>query len=269
MLRTRQHGDVTEIRLTTTFLGRPMYSVSAYLFDGTLVDTGPPRTGRELARWAAGQPIDQIVNTHHHEDHVGGNAFLSHLPALAPPDTVPRLARAPRIPLYRRTTFGQPRPATATALGDVVATRHHTLHVIPTPGHAFDHVVLWLPERGWLFSADLYLMERARYVRRRDDVGLWMESLRRMLAYDFDTMFCAHAGPVGDAHAAIRRKLAYWEELQGEALRLADAGCSPQAIRRRLLGREGFLTAWSGGNFSKENLIRALLAMGAGEKAVA
>ena len=109
MLRTRQHGDVTEIRLTTTFLGLPMYSVSAYLFDGTLVDTGPPRTGRELARWAAGQPIDQIVNTHHHEDHVGGNAFLSHLPALAPPDTVPRLARAPRIPLYRRTTFGQPR----------------------------------------------------------------------------------------------------------------------------------------------------------------
>ena len=56
---------------------------------------------------------------------------------------------------------------------------------------------------------------------------------------------------------------------RGEALRLADAGCSPQAIRRRLLGREGFLTAWSGGNFSKENLIRALLAMGAGEKAVA
>lgn len=264
MLRPRQHGDVTEIRLTTTFLGRPMYSVSAYLFDGTLVDTGPPRTGRELAAWAEGQPIDQIVNTHHHEDHVGGNAFLPHLPALAPPDTVPRLARAPRIPLYRRTTFGQPRPAPASPLGDSVSTRSHTLQVIPTPGHAFDHAVLWLPERGWLFSADLYLMERARYVRRRDDVGLWMASLRRMLGYDFDTMFCAHAGKVDDAHAAIERKLAYWEELRGEVQRLAAAGYSPRAIRRCLLGREGFLTYWSGGNFSKENLIRALLATDGG-----
>jgi glyoxylase-like metal-dependent hydrolase (beta-lactamase superfamily II) len=259
VLRARQHGDVTEIRLTTTVLGRPLYGVSAYLFDGTLIDTGPPRTGRELAAWARGQEIEQIVNTHHHEDHVGGNAFLPHLPALAPPDTVQRLARAPRIPFYRRTTFGQPRPALASPLGERVATRCHTLQVIATPGHAFDHVVLWLPERGWLFSADLYLMERARYVRRRDDVGRWMESLRRMLAYDFDTMFCAHAGCVPEAHAALRRKLAYWEELRGECRRLAEMGYSAERIRTSLLGREGFLTYWSGGSFSKTNLIIALL----------
>lgn len=269
MLRTRQHGDVTEIRLTTTLLGRPLYSVSAYLFDGTLIDTGPPRTGRELAAWAEGQAITQIVNTHHHEDHVGGNAFLPHLPALAPQETAPRLARAPRIPFYRSSTFGQPRPALASPLGDTVSTGSHTLQVIPTPGHAFDHVVLWLPERGWLFSADLFLMERARYVRRRDDVGLWMESLWRMLAYDFDTMFCAHAGKVTDAHEAIRRKLAYWDELRGEARRLAGDGYGVRAIRSRLLGREGFLTYWSGGNFSKENLIRALLTRDADEKSAA
>lgn len=262
MLRTREHGDVTEVRLTTTLLGRSFYSVSAYLFDGTLIDTGPPRTGRELAAWAAKQEIEQIANTHHHEDHVGGNAYLAHLPALAPAETVTRLARAPRIPLYRRTPFGQPRPAAACPMGETVATRRHTLQVIATPGHAFDHVVLWLPERGWLFSADLYIMERARYIRRRDDLALWMDSLRRMLAYDFDTMFCAHAGRVEGAHGAIRRKLAYWEELAGKARQLAAAGYEPRAISRQLLGKAGFMTLWSGGDYSKENLIRGLLGLG-------
>lgn len=261
MLRTRQHGDVTEIRLTTVVLRRPMYSVSAYLFDGTLIDTGPPRTGRELATWAEGQTIAQIANTHHHEDHVGGNAYLPHLPAVAPPETVARLARAPRIPTYRRVTFGQPRPARAEPMGETMATRHHQLQVIATPGHAFDHVVLWLPERGWLFSADLFLMERARYIRRRDDLDVWMDSLRRVLAYEFDTMFCSHAGRVADAHEAIRRKLAFWEELRGEVQGLAARGFSVRAIRRRLLGRERFITYWSGGDYSKQNLVRALLAL--------
>jgi hypothetical protein len=74
-------------------------------------------------------------------------------------------------------------------------------------------------------------------------------------------MFCAHAGRVLDAHAAIRRKLAYWEELRGEAERMTGEGYSPRAIRSRLLGREGFLTYWSGGSYSKLNLIEALLAL--------
>jgi endoribonuclease LACTB2 len=261
MLEVRQYGDVTAIRLTTALLGRPFYSVYAYLFDGTLIDTGPPRTGAELAAWAAGQPIEQIANTHHHEDHVGGNAYLPHLPAVAPPETVHRLARAPRIPFYRRATFGQPRPATACPLGDCLETRSNRLPAIATPGHAFDHVVFWLPERGWLFSADLFIMERARYIRRRDDLAVWMDSLRLVLAYDFDTMFCAHAGRVENAHEAIRRKLAFWEELQEDARLLAEAGHSRRAIRARLLGRNNFITLWSGGDYSKNNLVHALLAL--------
>lgn len=261
MLKIRQHGPVTELRLTTTVFRRPIYSVSAFYFDGTLIDTGPPRTGREIAAWAREQEIEQIVNTHHHEDHVGGNAYLAQLPALAPAGAVPIIREAPRIPFYRRTTFGQPQPAPVDPLGETVSTRHHTLQVIRTPGHSPDHVVLWLPERGWLFSADLYLMTRAKYVRRMDDVGQWVASLKKMLAYDFDTMFCAHAGHVPDAKAALRHKLAYWAEIQKQARDLAERGYTVRNIRERLLGNEGYLTYWSRGHFSKVNLIEALLAL--------
>jgi glyoxylase-like metal-dependent hydrolase (beta-lactamase superfamily II) len=261
MLRTVQHGPVTQLELVTTRLGRPMYRVFAYLFDGTLFDTGPPRTGKELAAWVQGEDVEQIVNTHQHEDHVGGNAFLPSLPALAPATTLPVLRRAPRIPLYRRLTFGQPRPADATALGPTVSTRHHTLQVIATPGHAPDHVVLLLRERGWLFGGDLFLMEHARYLRREDDVGLWLCSLRQILAYDFDVLYCAHAGVVPDAHAAIRRKITFWEEIGEKARALSAQGVPIRAIRDQLLGAEGFLTYLSRGAFAKRHLITSLLAI--------
>lgn len=262
MIDVHEHGSVTELRLTSTILRRPIYSVAAFYFDGVLFDTGPSRTGRELAEWAQDVEIERIVNTHQHEDHVGGNAFLPHLPALAPAGALPTIHRAPTLPLYRRVPFGQPRPAHAEPLGDTVSTRSHTLRVIPTPGHAPDHVALLLPQEGWLFGGDIFLMERAKYVRRVDDVAQWMESLRAILAYDFDLLFCAHAGYVPDARAAIKRKIAYWEEIGEKAQAMAAKGHRPKAIRDALLGKEGFLTYWSRGRFAKLNLIEQLLAMG-------
>lgn len=261
MLRAIQHGPVTQLELVTTRMGRRMYRVFSYLFDGTLFDTGPPLTGKELAAWAQGEDVVQIANTHQHEDHIGGNAFLPHLPARAPAATLPVLRRAPRIPFYRRLTFGQPRPADATALDSSLSTRRHSLQVIATPGHAPDHVVLLLPERGWLFGGDLFLMEHARYVRREDDVGLWLQSLRQILTYDFDVLYCAHAGVITDAHAAIRRKIAFWEEIGDKARALSAQGVPTRRIRDQLLGSEGFLTYLSRGAFAKHHLITSLLSI--------
>ncbi len=261
MLDILSHGPVTELRLTSTILGQPIYAVSAFYFDGVLCDTGPPRTGRELAAWAEDETIERIVNTHRHEDHVGGNAYLPSLPALAPAGALPIIHRPPRLPLYRRIPFGQPRPAHAEPLGETVSTRSHTLKVIPTPGHAPDHVALFLPEEGWLFGGDLYLMERAKYVRRADDVAQWLRSLRAILAYDFDLLFCAHGGTIPHAKTAIRRKIAYWEEIGEKARAMAAQGRRPKDIRDALLGKEGFLTYWSRGRFAKLNLIEQLLAL--------
>ena len=256
-----EHGTVTEVRLTSTILGQPLYSVAAFYFDGALFDTGPPRTGRELAAWAQSVDIERIIITHRHEDHVGGNAFLTSLPALAPAGALPTIRRPPQLPLYRRIPFGQPRPSHADPLGESVVTSSHKLDVIPTPGHAPDHVVLLLPEEGWLFGGDLFLMERAKYVRHIDDVALWLRSLKAILAYDFDLLFCGHAGYVANAKEAIRRKIAYWEEIGEEAREMAAQGYGPQAIRDTLLGKEGLLTYWSRGRFAKLNLIKQLLAM--------
>jgi len=67
---------------------------------------------------------------------------------------------------------------------------------------------------------------------------------------------------VSNAQEAIRRKIAYWEEIGGEAREMAGRGHRPEAIRDALLGKEGLLTYWSRGRFAKLNLIEQLLAMG-------
>lgn len=266
MLRVTQHGPITRLRLARTLFGRPLHHASAYLVGGLLIDTGPPATAGELAAWlaesGAGAKVATIVNTHHHEDHVGGDARVARrlgVPVYAPSATVEILARRRRIPPYRALVWGTPEPCAAIPLGEVFAHGDLRLEVISTPGHAFDHHCLFERERRWLFSGDLFVHERVRYLRRIEDPWQHLASARRALALEPELLLCAHAGPVEDAQGALRRKITFWEELAGEARRFADRGIGAGAIARRLLGPEGLFTLLSLGDFSKVNLIRALL----------
>ncbi len=261
----------TRIRMARTFLGRPLHEVSAYRVGDLLVDCGPPPTAGCLADWCREAmehaPIDRVVLTHHHEDHVGGAAALREalgLPVFAPVSAVPILAEGLRMPLYRRVVWGSPRRVRPEPLGEEVVVRlageELRFAVVPTPGHAFDHVCLWEPFRRWLISGDLYVHPRVKYLRRIEDAWVHLASLRRVLALGPEILICAHAGLVRNACAAIEAKIAWWEGLAGEARALRDRGWPVRRITRRLLGREGFLFYASFGDFAKGNLVRSLLA---------
>jgi ribonuclease/clavin/mitogillin len=263
MLQVTSHGSITAIRLAKTVLRRPLYTVTAFLVDGLLIDSGPPHTAGEMASWCRGQSIAHVVNTHHHEDHSGGDARLHGelgLPVSASPLTAALLADFPAIQLYRRIVWGRPENLVVRPLGDRLETDHHTFEVIPTPGHCPDHVCLWEPHQGWLFSGDLYIHERVRYLRGDEDLDTLIDSLRQALALRPRLLICAHAGLVADACGALKRKIAYWAGLQEKARALAAAGFVPRQITDRLLGKEGRITHVSGGHISQINLIRALLA---------
>lgn len=248
--------------MARTILGRPIYTVEIYVVDGWLIDCGPPATSGEIVRFARERELRGVVNTHHHEDHAGGDAalyrelgWIPQAPALA----VPILAAPPRLEFYRRLAWGQPAPVQARALGDRVETGRHQFEVIPTPGHCPDHICLLESNEGWLFSGDLFIAERAKYMRADEDMPLLLDSLRRIATLGFDTLICSHAGIVQDGPAAIRRKIDFWENIQGRAQTLLGEGKPLHVIRDKLLGPENQMAFITRGHFSKFNLIKAMV----------
>ena len=270
MFRVEPNPPFTRIRMARSLLGRPLHEVSAYRLGDLLVDSGPPPTAGRLVEWCReareNGGISRVALTHHHEDHSGGAAALQRglgLPIRAPEEAVPILAEGLRVPLYRRLVWGVPERLRPEPLGQTVVARlggeELAFRAVPTPGHAFTHVCLWQPERRWVFSGDLYVHERVKYLRRIEDVREHVQSLRRILALGPELLICSHAGLVPDAVGAIERKIAWWEDLAGRARELRGRGWSTRQITRRLLGREGFLFYASFGDFAKRNLVRSLL----------
>ncbi|MGD2178120.1 MAG: MBL fold metallo-hydrolase [Anaerolineae bacterium] len=262
MLEATRHGSITRLHLARMVFGRPLYTVEAFLVDGLLIDSGPPATALDMVAWSRGRDVRQVINTHHHEDHAGGDSALQRalgVPIAAPAKAVPALSHPPRLQFYRRVVWGQPDNVEATPLGDVVETAQFRLEVIPTPGHSPDHVCFFEPQRGWLFSGDLFIHERARYLRADEDAHEILVSLRRVLALRPRLLICSHAGFVENPCGAIERKIAYWERLIDQARTLRSAGLSLREVTERLVGPEGLASHISRGHFAKINLIRSLL----------
>lgn len=263
MFLTRSHGPLTRIRMARTLFGRPLHEVSAYAFADLLIDSGPPPTAGELVSWVRERPeISRVILTHHHEDHVGGAAALHEelgLPVFAPASAVAILAEGLRMPLYRKAVWSTPRRFRAEPLGPFIEGDGYRLRVVPTPGHAFTHVCLFDEERRWLFSGDLYVHERVRYLRKIENVWEHIDSLRKVIALEPDLLICSHAGVLEHARERLTRKIQWWEDLAGQARELREKGLPVPAISRKLLGRDGLLSYASFGDFSHENLIRSLL----------
>jgi len=260
MIRVEDHGEVTFFRLARRLAGWPIYWTGAYLVDGLLVDCGPPATARELVRALEGRRVEALVATHHHEDHMGASARLRAARGLelhVHPAGVPLVEGGFMQEGYRRLAWGRPPRVRARPLADVVETAALRFEVVPTPGHSPDHVCLFERERGWLFTGDLFLAERLRYLREDEDLGAMIASLDRVCALPATCVFCAHRGPVRGGLDALRRKRDRLVDLRGRVRELLASGLGEREVTRRAVGREGFLTVYSRGRFSARNFVRA------------
>jgi glyoxylase-like metal-dependent hydrolase (beta-lactamase superfamily II) len=262
VIRAETHGEVVHFRLARAAFGRPLFWTGAYLVDGLLLDCGPPATARELLRALDGRRVDGLVLTHHHEDHVGAAPLLGTARGLVPrihPEGTALLERGFVQEAYRRVVWGRVARFRAEPLGDEVATASLRFRVLPTPGHSVDHVCLFEPERGWLFTGDLFLAERLRYLRSDEELDRLIASLDVASATGAEHVFCAHRGPVRGGADALRRKSNHLRALRERVLELVARGLPEREVARRAIGREGPMTWMSLGRFSVRNFVRSLV----------
>lgn len=140
-----------------------------------------------------------------------------------------------------------------------IELKNHTLIPIFTPGHTRAHTCLYEPDKGWLFSGDLYVTPQPKVSLWSESLSKYIISLKKVLTLDFDTLFCAHQGVVTNGRKKLEEKLEYLEMIQTEAVELYDRGYSPRVITKKLFPKKAKLERISFGAFSSLHLVRQLI----------
>lgn len=263
MIRAYDYGDLRYFRLGKPVLGRIYYWTGVYLIDGLLVDSGPPNLARQIRRLFKEINIRQAVVTHAHEDHCGNSRLLEEMlgiPSLAPEKALPSLAQTNwSLQLYRRVLWGTPRPFTAKPLGERLETENHRFQIISTPGHSDDHVVLYEPDRRWLFTGDLYLSPKLRVLRSDENLPRLIDSLRRVIALEPKVIYCQHRGRVENATQMLQQKLQYLLEIRGRIDELHQQGLTEPEIAAKLPGSDFYWRLGTFNHFSKLHFVQSSL----------
>ncbi|HVA76326.1 MAG TPA: MBL fold metallo-hydrolase [Candidatus Binataceae bacterium] len=154
---------------------------------------------KELAH---AREMDRIVVTHAHPDHDGGVAQARE--------------RFGDIPMLKMPWPGHDKVSadSITVIGadSIVEAEGVTLRAIHTPGHAPDHLCYYLVEERALFTGDVVLGAGTTVIPDdTGDLGQYMDSLRRLLELDLETIYPAHGPVIRNPKEKIREYIAHRE----------------------------------------------------------
>jgi glyoxylase-like metal-dependent hydrolase (beta-lactamase superfamily II) len=240
-----------------------LYPVHAFLVGDTLIDTGTNRVDKYFLSALKGRTIAKIVNTHHHEDHVGNNGDIQKLfsiPIYAHQLALPYLEN-PRLidlRLYQRVVWAWPKKSKGTAIGATIATGNHHFEVINSPGHTDDHICLYEPDKKWLFTGDLFCGTTFIYLRQDENYLQILDTIKKLSQLKIETIFCNLKGVVKNGKEALLKKIEKMERLRDNVLKLRDKGFQPKVIRQKVLGKEDAWNLITGGHYSKQNTIDSI-----------
>lgn len=182
-----------------------------------VIDPGPADPGHRdtiLAALGGARP-EAILLTHAHSDHAQLAPELAQATG-APLMMAPGALNASVDPAVDRWLSG----------GDAIGTDVGVLHVVPTPGHAPEHVAFHWPAAGALFVGDTFMGQGdTTLVSPPDgDLAAYLDTLERVARLRPSILYPAHGPPLTDAAAAIERYRRHREERIAQvvrALRLA------------------------------------------------
>ncbi len=172
-------------------------------------------------------PIQYLINTEHHVDHIFGNywfkgrttivhhqgvheRFMTVYPELDPfayalealPTDDPEGAAL--VP-DRETYYANMGTADIVFTGDLtLKVGDRTFHLLHTPGHTPGQVAVYVPEERAVFTGDTIFSECTTWLMT-SDVDQWITALDRIRALDIDHVIPGHGPVQGKAYLATQR----------------------------------------------------------------
>ncbi len=178
-----------------------------------------------LKELSGSSELDRIVLTHAHVDHLGGVKQVTE--------------RFGAMEVLKLPWEGHDAPAGAIspiAHDSVVETEGATLRAVFTPGHAPDHLCYYLEEERALFTGDVVLGAGTTVIPDdTGDLGDYMDSLRRLLELDLETIYPAHGPVIRNPRQKIGEYIAHRELRERQVLAvLQDGPHEPMAIVKKI-----------------------------------
>ncbi len=264
MLEISTFNEVTQITMGYEINGSVLYRVSAYLVDGLLIDTGCQHTASELSDYLSECNLKKVVNTHYHEDHIGGNKIIEErfgIKAMAYPLSISLMMSKPLLYPYQELVWGYPEITDVAQIpGTTISTGRYNFKVIEIPGHSPDHIALVEPEQGWCFTGDLFVSQSPKVIRPEENAGEIMQSMKKLIDLPYQiTLFPAVGEVVLEGREALKSCVEYLTGMRQKCRELEQKGLTTPEIRDLIFGRESALFMLTDGQFSSENLIKSLL----------
>ncbi len=188
-----------------------------------LIDTGSgepsylPLLDRALVDEVGTDAPGDVLVTHVHGDHIGGVASVL---ARYGPRRVSKMPWPGKDERYGLAL----EPIRA---GDVFRSEGATLRAIHTPGHAQDHICFYLEEERALFTGDVVLGAGTTVIPLDGgDMGLYLESLSRMLELELARIYPGHGPFIADPAAKLHEYIAHRRERELQIVAAARSGAT-------------------------------------------
>ncbi|HAI75507.1 MAG TPA: hypothetical protein DCM08_04605 [Microscillaceae bacterium] len=248
LLKSFEHQGVEGFQFMRLFWGRPTVMVTCYYVDGVLIDTAQHNLAKYVIARLSQKKIEKILLTHYHEDHTGNLKALQAVhqaQVYAGWETAKKVKKGFSIKPYAHIFFGniETYAGQIEHLPDQIESKNCVFTPIFTPGHSPDHYVFLEKNRGWLFSGDLYI-GHIKLMRPEESIGDMINSIKKILDYDFDALFCAHRPVIKGGKQALQSKLNYLEDFYGKVVTIYHQGFDHIEIQRKLGLKDSLWLKW-------------------------
>ncbi|WP_018991905.1 MBL fold metallo-hydrolase [Aromatoleum toluclasticum] len=209
------------------------------LFDGeraTVVDSGYVSHGDQtvalLREELAGRRLAELVNTHSHSDHIGGNALLQRTFGCSisvPAGMLPAVAAWDEDALLLRTAAQSGERFHADRAlhpGDTLEMGELAWRAIAAPGHDMDALVFHSADRRLLISGDALWRDGfgilfAEVLGQGDGIGATRRTLESIARLPVDIVIPGHGAPFVEFDDALARAFARLRAFEEDGARMA------------------------------------------------